>query len=196
MPKRDDAHMLARRQQIMDAARTCIETKGVAAASMSEISAAAGLSIGAIYTHFSSKEEILVQIMRQYSEAQDWLEGCNTAQQMFNRISALLNKLGKRDEAHPEGRTAFEIAALARRIPAVHEAMEFSYQHLRQSMLKQVQLVAPEADRTLIATICESLVALLLSAQFQMVAGLSADTAAKRRAVRALIAQVYSGPLK
>ncbi|MFD2270893.1 TetR/AcrR family transcriptional regulator [Undibacterium arcticum] len=70
MPKRDESHMAARRKQILDAASASINQKGIAGMSISDISAAAGLSVGAIYTHFKSKEEILAALIAHGNDVQ------------------------------------------------------------------------------------------------------------------------------
>ncbi len=60
MPKRDKSHMQGRRDQIVDALLDCIRKKGISETSITDVAKRARLSIGAIYTHFASKEEILV----------------------------------------------------------------------------------------------------------------------------------------
>jgi TetR/AcrR family transcriptional regulator, cholesterol catabolism regulator len=51
--------------KILDAALTISNEKGFAAMSLRDLSAKAGLSMGALYTYFSSKEELLQMIQRQ-----------------------------------------------------------------------------------------------------------------------------------
>jgi AcrR family transcriptional regulator len=53
--------------KILDAALTLSNEKGFAAMSLRDLSAKAGLSMGALYTYFSSKEELLQMIQRQSS---------------------------------------------------------------------------------------------------------------------------------
>ena len=50
-----------RRQQIIEAARGLITNRGMDAVTMDAIAEAVGLSEGAIYRHFSSKHQILLQ---------------------------------------------------------------------------------------------------------------------------------------
>lgn len=59
MPKVTDAHLEARRQQILEAASACFARKGFHHSTMQDICAEAGLSPGAVYRYFSSKEEII-----------------------------------------------------------------------------------------------------------------------------------------
>jgi AcrR family transcriptional regulator len=67
MPKVTQAHLDARRQQIVDAARARFASHGFARTSMADLVAASGLSTGAIYRYFSSKEEIVTAICEQSS---------------------------------------------------------------------------------------------------------------------------------
>lgn len=59
MPKVTDEHRAARRQQIIDAAYRCFARKGFHQTTMREIYAEAGLSPGAVYHYFDSKDAII-----------------------------------------------------------------------------------------------------------------------------------------
>ena len=59
MPKVTDAHMEARRQQIMEAAQACFSRQGFHHTSIQDICQEAGLSPGAVYKYFSSKDHII-----------------------------------------------------------------------------------------------------------------------------------------
>jgi AcrR family transcriptional regulator len=60
MPKVSDAHREARREQIAVAALGCFAEKGFQRTSMADIIEASGLSAGAIYLHFESKQQIVL----------------------------------------------------------------------------------------------------------------------------------------
>lgn len=59
MPKVKEAHLEARRQQIIDAAYRCFARKGFHQATMRDIYTEVGLSAGAVYHYFKSKEDIV-----------------------------------------------------------------------------------------------------------------------------------------
>lgn len=59
MPKVTEAHIAARRQEIIEAAYRCFARKGFHQSTMREIYTEANLSPGAIYHYFNSKEEII-----------------------------------------------------------------------------------------------------------------------------------------
>ncbi|HEY8472149.1 MAG TPA: TetR/AcrR family transcriptional regulator [Natronosporangium sp.] len=65
MPRVPEAHLAARRQQIIDAARRCFARNGFQATGMQDVIAEAGLSVGAVYRYFKSKDEIRVAVAEQ-----------------------------------------------------------------------------------------------------------------------------------
>jgi TetR/AcrR family transcriptional regulator, transcriptional repressor of aconitase len=69
MPKVGQAHLDARRQQIVDAARARFASHGFARTSMADIVTESGLSTGAIYRYFTSKDEIVIAVCEQASDA-------------------------------------------------------------------------------------------------------------------------------
>jgi AcrR family transcriptional regulator len=64
MPKVSAAHMEARREQIARAAVEQFSARGIHSTSMANIIEASGLSAGAIYRHFGSKDEIIASVAR------------------------------------------------------------------------------------------------------------------------------------
>ncbi|HEY9407971.1 MAG TPA: helix-turn-helix domain-containing protein, partial [Jiangellaceae bacterium] len=52
MPRVSEAHLAARRDQILQAAWTCFARDGFHATSMQDVFAEAGLSAGAVYRYF------------------------------------------------------------------------------------------------------------------------------------------------
>ncbi|MFE5033742.1 TetR/AcrR family transcriptional regulator [Streptomyces sp. NPDC056683] len=62
MPKVTQQHMDARRKQILDAARRCFLRDGFHSTSMQDLFAESGLSAGAVYRHFTSKDEMILAI--------------------------------------------------------------------------------------------------------------------------------------
>jgi AcrR family transcriptional regulator len=59
MPRVSDDHLERRRRQILDAARACFIRKGFHLTSMQDVFAESGLSAGAVYRYFKSKNEII-----------------------------------------------------------------------------------------------------------------------------------------
>jgi AcrR family transcriptional regulator len=69
MPKVTEAHLEARRQQIMDAAWACFARKGYYQTTMQDICEESDLSPGAIYRYFAGKEAIRTAV---YDRQQEW----------------------------------------------------------------------------------------------------------------------------
>src|SRR6266496_1923487 len=68
MPKISPAHEQHRRDQILAAATACFARQGYHATSMDDVVRESGLSVGAIYTYFSSKEDLFVALADARSE--------------------------------------------------------------------------------------------------------------------------------
>ncbi|MGW7384599.1 TetR/AcrR family transcriptional regulator [Streptomyces sp. NPDC054794] len=62
MPKVTRQHMDARHEQILTAARRCFLRDGFHSTSMQDLFAEARLSAGAVYRHFTSKDEVILAI--------------------------------------------------------------------------------------------------------------------------------------
>jgi AcrR family transcriptional regulator len=60
LPKITEKQRDARREQILAAAWKCFHSRGIHAASMEQIIREAGLSAGAVYLYFKSKEELIL----------------------------------------------------------------------------------------------------------------------------------------
>ncbi|MGI5134069.1 MULTISPECIES: TetR/AcrR family transcriptional regulator [unclassified Streptomyces] len=65
MPKVTQEYMEARRKQILDAARRCFLRDGFHSTSMQDLFAESGLSAGAVYRHFASKNEMITAIVEE-----------------------------------------------------------------------------------------------------------------------------------
>src|ERR1700742_689922 len=62
MPKRSQEYRDARREQILSAAKRCYVRNGFHETSMQDLFAEAGLSSGAVYRYFASKDEVIMAI--------------------------------------------------------------------------------------------------------------------------------------
>lgn len=69
MPKVTEAHVEARKRQIMDAAAACFCRKGFHHSTMQDICQQAELSPGAVYCYFDGKEEIIESMVRERQSA-------------------------------------------------------------------------------------------------------------------------------
>ncbi|GAA4027019.1 hypothetical protein GCM10022247_59980 [Allokutzneria multivorans] len=63
MPAVSEHYRTARRREITEAARRCFARKGFAGTSMSDVFAESGLSAGAVYGYFTSKDQLISAII-------------------------------------------------------------------------------------------------------------------------------------
>jgi AcrR family transcriptional regulator len=89
MPKRDANYMSARREKIVDAALAVMNREGSAALSTPALCREAGISTGALYTHFKSKDDVYAAIaeraLRRRQEDFDF----HDAQELSARVTGL-----------------------------------------------------------------------------------------------------------
>jgi AcrR family transcriptional regulator len=105
MPRVTDEHRLARREQILDAAVATFAAQGFQATGMAEVIAASGLSAGAVYRYFASKDELIEAIVdRVLDEA-------------AGRIEHLFAEEAPLDPARAVGLVVTAVASIADRGP-------------------------------------------------------------------------------
>ena len=199
MPKRDESHMAAMRQQILTAARTIFEKKGVSASSMSDVAAQAGLSVGTIYVHFKSKDEVLKQLIETAAVDQNPFDQCKGAPELLGLVEAILRKQDNLGAEAQAARTALEVAAIARRNTEVQEIVVRNFDLLRSSLLDAVVRLGSlnaHIDKATALAIGEALMALLVAAQAQMLIGVPTALDAKLKAARLLVTTLHGAPVK
>ncbi|MFI9505242.1 TetR/AcrR family transcriptional regulator [Nocardia sp. NPDC052566] len=65
MPRVSEEHLERRKQQILDAAQLCFARKGFHETSMQDVFAESGLSAGAVYRYFKSKNDLIAALAAQ-----------------------------------------------------------------------------------------------------------------------------------
>ncbi|HXX30044.1 MAG TPA: TetR/AcrR family transcriptional regulator [Myxococcaceae bacterium] len=105
MPRVSRAHVASRRRQILDAAWACFARKGFHATTMPEICRQAGLSTGAVYSYFRSKERIieegareaLASTLESMGEPPPGVPAVEALQALLERFLLALGEAGMRD---------------------------------------------------------------------------------------------------
>src|ERR1700734_3644924 len=69
MPRITDERREARREQILEAARACLQEHGLEAVSMEMIIARSGLSTGAVYGYFKGKDQLISAVVAEGTAA-------------------------------------------------------------------------------------------------------------------------------
>ncbi len=90
MPKVTDAHVQARRKQILDAATACFARKGYHSSTIQDICKEAELSPGAIYGYYKGKDEILQAVIENTTEVIDEItEALDQSTDLFSALRAV-----------------------------------------------------------------------------------------------------------
>src|ERR1700685_588143 len=69
MPRITEERREARREQVLEAARACLQEHGLEAVSMEMIIARSGLSTGAVYGYFKGKDQLISAVVAEGTAA-------------------------------------------------------------------------------------------------------------------------------
>jgi AcrR family transcriptional regulator len=124
MPKVSEEHLDARRRQIVDAAIVCFARDGFHRATMQDICREAGLSPGAIYSYFASKDELVEAIAdERHAREAEFAAGARDIGEGAQALRALgrafLSSLADPDERRRR-RLGVQVWAEALLNPAIH----------------------------------------------------------------------------
>jgi AcrR family transcriptional regulator len=176
MPRVSQAHLDARRAQIIDAARARFASHGFARTSMPDLVEASGLSIGAIYRYFASKDEIVTAICEQASQALPAELTASAVQEFLEHIRAMA-----REEGH--ARLVAQIYAEAAISPPLAALVQRQLADLRDA----VAALLPGRQPADAARIAEAFAALCLGYSQQLAVRGDLDPAPFTTALMAII---------
>src|SRR5437588_657672 len=109
-----------RREQIMQAAVVCFAKRGFHQASMHDISAEAGISVGLIYRYFENKEAVISAMAdRHKKEIQDVLERAKQAPTLLESLEVLFTAHCCENEPKIQSAFVVDLYAEASRNPQV-----------------------------------------------------------------------------
>ncbi|MFG2053686.1 TetR/AcrR family transcriptional regulator [Micromonospora sp. NPDC048930] len=135
MPRVSEEHLAARRQQILDAARRCFLRDGFHNTSMQDVIAEAGLSVGAVYRYFPSKNDLITAIAQSVIGGADGLFAeLAGAEPPLPLVEALDRALAFVDsQTGPDGLLplAIQVWSEAQRDPALAGFVRDTYTRLR-----------------------------------------------------------------
>jgi AcrR family transcriptional regulator len=144
MPRVSQAHLDARRRQILDAARRCFVRNGFHATSMQDVLAEAGLSAGAVYRYFRSKDEIIVAIageaVTEIAGAIDSALGADDPPPLDEVLGAAFQAIQRIDAEQGIARLALQVWGEAVRNPALAETLTDEIRRVRGSLARLVQV--------------------------------------------------------
>jgi AcrR family transcriptional regulator len=176
MPKVDQEHLDARRKQIVDAARTRFTAHGFAGTSMADLVAESGLSTGAIYRYFKGKDEIVIAVCEEGSEAFPTALTIEAVTDFLEHVRVLA-----RDEGH--ARLTAQIYAEAAVSPALAKVVRRQLDRLRSALVELI----PDGRRDEAEAIAEAFVALSSGYSQQLSVRGDLDPAPFARALMAIV---------
>ena len=201
MPKVTEEHLEARRTQILNAAVACFSRNGFHQTTMQDICREAGLSPGAVYRYFDSKEAMIGECcMRGQEETAIAFEGATSeggTREVIAQLADIFFGELATPEAPPALRLHVQLWGESLRSPEILEGLTSSRAGVRQHLQAVVERgqglgdVDPEADPEYLARV-------LLSAYDGLVLQKSLDPDLDIwryvDAFKSLVAGVLSGP--
>lgn len=163
MPKVTDEHRQARRDQILLAAITCVAEEGFHKTTMAHVIKASGLSAGAVYGYFRSKEELILAIadhvLGYLNQAIGQIQQMDPVPSPVEVTRHLTTLLVERAEEGPVDLTRVVVAAWAEAVrdESVRSAVASRIRQIRDAYAEVVVtqqaagLVDPEADPDVVA---------------------------------------------
>jgi AcrR family transcriptional regulator len=148
MPKVSEAHLEARRQQILAAAMRCFAERGFHATSMRDICSESSLSAGAVYRYFASKEDLIAGMVA--SEVEPMLAELESLSGEA-RLRAMIHGLFQRPDLEREMRVEISLWAEALTNPRIAELLRSNLIPLTRVLAETIALLQGEgrvADRT------------------------------------------------
>lgn len=170
MPKVTLEHRTARRDQIVDAARRCAMNQGFHKTTMADVIRESGLSAGAVYGYFKSKDEIVSAIADQaLSTVDDLFEGILATKEPLTPLAALQATLEHvlQIAERPGGditRVALQAWAEAMHNDAIAGIARQKYTHLRGKFIEVARrgqadgTVDPDVDPELVGQVMFALI--------------------------------------
>jgi AcrR family transcriptional regulator len=145
VPRVSDEHLAARRQQILDAARICFLRGGFHQTSMQDVIREAGLSVGAVYRYFPSKNDLIKTLTGQvigevgamFDQMGRQTPPLDVATSMRRAIAFATANTG------PDGllRLAIQVWSESLIDPALAEVVREVYQNLRGLLIAMVERI-------------------------------------------------------
>jgi len=166
MPKVSQEYRDARRAQILDAARRCFLRNGFHETSMQDLFAESGMSSGAVYRYFASKQDVVLAIALENMHAvMAMIHGQATSRpqdSLGTAISEVLDVIRKKHASDHLGAIAVLVWSEALRNPDLAERYNKSLKQMRTELADLVREHPAHATNSPDAT-PEALAALLVS---------------------------------
>ncbi|MEU4238246.1 TetR/AcrR family transcriptional regulator [Actinoplanes sp. NPDC026619] len=187
MPKVSEAHLAARRRQILDAAAACFARDGFHRTSMQDIVRESGISAGLVYRYFAGKDEVIAAIVTEWHD-QRQMFATGTVDERAAAYLDYLRSVGEPSSA-ARLRLGVQIWAEAVRNPRVRELSRRNVDDPRAAVAEilRAQELAPGLDPDALARV---LIAVYQGLLVQTSWDETLDNAAYVNTVAALLAAI------
>lgn len=166
MPPVSQRYRDSRRRQVIDAARRCFARTGFHGTSMQDVFAEAGLSAGAVYGYFASKDDlvsaIIEEVLAEIVVALDTLTDAEKPAPPHEVLGRVLQVLDHPSHGTELARLAVQVWAEAGRNPELGARLSGYYQEMRDRFTRLVQRY--QRDGTLEPGVCAHDLAQVLTA--------------------------------
>jgi AcrR family transcriptional regulator len=138
MPRVSEAHLVARRQQILDAAQTCFNRNGFHATTMQDVIAEANLSVGAVYRYFKSKADLVEAIAIAHADriVEQVMPLIDEGQPLFESMRAMVGYIDGLAGADGPFRMALQVWAESLRDERIAETIRTVYSTFRGQFVR------------------------------------------------------------
>jgi AcrR family transcriptional regulator len=166
VPRVSEDHLIARRQQILDAARVCFMRDGLHASSMQHLIKEAGLSVGAVYRYFKSKNEIIAAIAEQVAGGlvTRMEQIADTDQPLIDKLEAVMETIDEQTRPGGNFPLGLQVWAESTLDPAVGEIVRARYEGMGATFAGMVEMAVargelpPDTDRAGLAAVLFGLI--------------------------------------
>ncbi|TNC21886.1 TetR/AcrR family transcriptional regulator [Amycolatopsis alkalitolerans] len=137
------------RRRILDAAFTVFGERGIAAAKLTEVAAAAGLTKGAVYSSFASKDELVLALMEEHAahrleaSLERFAEAGDGKEALANVAAVLMHEMRADAVWH---RLLAEFFAMAHHDPKRREALRRRRREVRETIARAIDRLAEGLD--------------------------------------------------
>lgn len=130
-----------KRAQILHAAHKCFARKGFHLTTTAEISAEAGVSVAGLYQYFSSKDDLILELVEQdLADSIAMVESIVASDNFFDGAERILLEAVQDERQQAMSQIRLEILAEASRSPAVAAVLASSDQRFNAAMVRAISL--------------------------------------------------------
>ena len=154
MPRVSEAHLAARREQILAAARELFAARGFARTSMDDVVRASGLSMGSVYRYFPSKSDLVIAVCEGHGGEVDGGFPAETPAELVARLAGYVAPGGS------HARMAIQVWGEAAIVPQLAGTVTATHQRLQDHLAGLLHCPDPASRDAVAQTALAALIGL------------------------------------